>query len=128
MNKGLPQVEFLKTQLVSAGNDYICNTALPESSASVLFLGPFQGEIVRWNMTVATLAHYRLAETESTAPQRLFDRPFIEILHEAEGVFPLRVGLDLAVIDETVIKKTIIMMRNYKRLVIGQIQFGVSHT
>jgi hypothetical protein len=129
MNNDLPQVEAFRAQLDKLGSDYICNTPLPESYASVLFLGPFQVNAVVWNMTVATLVHYRLLETQSiaAAQRRHFDRPFIEIMQGAEGVFPLRVGLDLAVIDEAVIKKTIIMIRNYKRLAIGQIQFGATN-
>lgn len=130
MNNDLPQVEAFRAQLDKLGSDYICNTSLPDSIASVLFLGNFQGEIVLWNMTVATLAHYRLHESQSIAPAQksILNCPFIEIIEGTEGVFPLRVGLDLAEIDEPVIKKTIIMIRNYKRLVIGTIQFGVSNT
>ena len=40
----------------------------------------------------------------------------------------LNVGLDLKTIDEAVINKTIIMIRNYKRLRIGRNEFGSMHT
>ena len=54
--------------------------------------------------------------------------PFIEIIEADEGIYSLNVGLDLKTIDEAVIKKTIIMIRNYKRLRIGRIEFGSMHT
>ena len=130
MYKAYPQVETLRTQLAELGSDYICNTRLPGTSASVLFLGQFQDHTVVWKMTLVTLAHYRLAEAEvvvTTEPRR-FIRQFIYIKEGTDGVYQLNVGLDLPVIDESVIKKTIIMIRNYKRLVIGQIEFGIACT
>ena len=80
-------------------------------------------------MTLGTLAHYRQAETDvdSAAAQALFRCPFIEIDEGVDGVYQIRVGLDLAIIDDPVIKKTIIMIRNYKRLVIGKIEFCSGH-
>lgn len=81
-------------------------------------------------MTLATLAHYRRAETDSVsaAAHANFTCQFIEIKEGVEGVYQIRVGLDLAEIDDAVIKKTIIMIRNYKRLVIGKIEFGAAKT
>lgn len=130
MHKDFPGVQALKSQLESSGSDYSCWTSLPASSATVVFLGPFQGHTVVWNMTLSTLEHYRAAEVgfQSSAKNNHFDRPFIEILEVVEGVFSLGVGLDIAVIDEPAIKKTIIMIRNYKSLALGKIQFGVVNT
>lgn len=130
MYKAYPQVETLRTRLAELGSDYICNTGLPDTSVSVSFLGKFQGKIVAWNMTLATLMHYRLSERDAIATTEpwLVICPFIEIKEGVEGVYQLKVGLDLSVIDEPVIKKTIIMIRNYKRLVIGKIEFGTAST
>lgn len=130
MSHDFPRVQALKSRQASSDSDYSCRTSLPDVSATVIFLGPFQGHTVVWNMTVATLEYYRAAEvgSQSSAKNNLFDRPFIEILEDVEGVFSLGVGLDIAVIDEPVIKKTIIMIRNYKRLTLGKIQFGVANT
>ena len=44
------------------------------------------------------------------------------------AVYQLNVGLDLPIIDEPVIKKTIIMIRNYKLLAVGKIEFGIACT
>lgn len=130
MRTAFPQADVVRAQLEKLDSDYICTTCLPDTSASVSFLGPFQGHTVVWNMTVATLAHYRLAEAYviATTESRRFICPFIDIKKEADGGYQLNVGLDLPVIDEAVIKKTIIMIRNYKRLAIGKIEFGTAKT
>jgi len=124
-----PPAETFRTRLLALGSDYLCNTRLPDTSASVSFLGQFQGQHVVWNMTLATLAHYVLTEPDFIAAkaQGLRVSPFIEIMEGLEGVYQIRVGLDLAVIDEPVIRKTIIMIRNYKRLALGKIEFGAVH-
>lgn len=113
------QVQALDIQLAQLGRDFICTSQPPANRLQVRFIGPFQGRQVVWDMQLGTLLEHRLqAHSDSTFPC-----PFIEIEEGSEGVFPIKVGLDLAVIDEPVIKKTIIMVRNYKRLVIGKIEF-----
>lgn len=126
MSKSFPQIDSFRKQLHETGNDFVCNTPLPQSSASVLFLGKLHGEIVLWNMTLATLKHYGLIYSKEVSVTKAGSpiRPFIEINQGYEGIHILRVGLDLETIDEQVIKKTIIMVRNYKRLLIGKIEFG----
>jgi len=125
-----PKVEAFRTRLEQSGSDFICTSRLPAAVTTVSFLGQFQSQTVLWNMTLATLAHYRQSESAGIAGagQRLFNCPFIEIDAGVEGVFQLRVGLDLEIIDEPAIKKSIIMIRNYKRLVIGKIEFCSGNT
>jgi hypothetical protein len=124
------QVDAIRMQLQKLDSDFICCTSLPCLSASVLFLGPFQGQTVLWQMNLATLAHFRLSASNNSSPlsPELIFRPFIEIQGGDRGVMQLAVGLELEAIDEPVIKKTIIMMRNYKRLALGRIEFGSMHT
>ena len=126
MFEASPQVEALRTRLAKLGNDYICSNRLPGTTATVSFLGQFQGQTVVWEMRLATLAHCQLAEDDavSTSVQQRYTCPFIEVKEGVEGVYQLRVGLALAVIDEPAIKKTIIMIRNYKRLAIGKIELS----
>ena len=126
MTQEFPQVAAFRTRLQKSGDDFICSSPLPCTSAFVSFLGPFQGQVVLWNMTLATLKHLRsLAAVATPATDgAILLRSFIEIHQGNDGVLELAVGLDLEIIDEPVIKKTIIMIRNYKRLVIGKIEFG----
>lgn len=111
--------QALEQQLKQLARDFICSTPLPDSRVQLRFLGPFQGQTVVWNMQLGILSHYRQqAGSASACPC-----PFIEIAQGNEGVYAIAVGLDLAAIDEPVIRKTIIMVRNYKRLKIGCIEF-----
>jgi hypothetical protein len=130
MGKVYKQVEAFKLALNSSGGDFICHTDLPATHSQVTFAGTFQGETVCWNMTIATLDHYRLTSKadKPAIEQQKYRCPFIEIAEGIEGVYPLSVGLDLPVIDEPVIKKAIIMIRNYKKLLVGKIEFGGTHT
>ena len=81
-------------------------------------------------MTLATLTHFQANDNRhiSATGAGTFKGPYIEIRDGSESVFQIQVGLDLPIIDEQVIRKTIIMIRNYKRLAIGRIEFGSMHT
>lgn len=111
-------VKLLTLQLEQSGRDFICTTSLPDTSASVRFVGQFMGNSVVWDMHLTHLSSYRKTPGNPAAPC-----PFIEIKAVSDDVYPVTVVLDLPTIDEPVIKKTIIMLRNYKRLVIGKIEF-----
>jgi hypothetical protein len=121
------QVHSFSLLLQQRQADFICTTDLPASTAAVAFIGHFQGQTVLWQMTLATLQHYRQTQSAAAANPNCFSKPFIDILPGQQGGFPLHVGLELEVIDEAVIKKTIIMLRNYKRLAIGRMEFGSMH-
>ena len=114
MSEELSAADWLKNRLNKTGADFICESPLPAQSASISFLGPFDGQPVVWNMTLAAIQNA--------------EKPYIEIQQECNGVYPLYVGLALPVIDEPVIKKAIIMIRNYKRLAHGRLEFGSMHT
>ena len=107
-------LESVRTRLSKQGVDFICDTPLPDISASIFFLGPFYGETIVWNMTLDVI--------------KIGEKPYLEIQQGNNGIYPVSVGLALPVIDTPVIKKTIIMIRNYKRLAIGRIEFGGMHT
>ena len=130
MTTDLPHIETFRNRLQQLGADYVCIVPLPATSTSVSFLGSFQGQTVLWNMTLATLQYFRSQESGNISDKDagIYTRPFIEIDAGKEGVFNIRVGLELELVDEPVIKKSIIMIRNYKRLAIGRIEFGSMHT
>ena len=122
MAKEESPVAVLSSLLAQTGGDYLCASALPDTAVYVQFLGPFQKRIVAWDATLYTLTRYyqdHPAENISTL-QLCASRPFIEITPSAAGSYSLKVGLNLPTIDAPVIKKTIIMIRNYKRLRLGR--------
>lgn len=128
-HESLP-VEAFRTELQILGRDFSCPTALPAGAVTVSFIGVFQGQSVQWQMTLATLSHWQTFSSKAhcDVDSKLFNQPFIEIDEGHGGVFPIRVGLDLALIDEPVIRKTIIMVRNYKCLALGRSGFGNAPT
>jgi len=129
MNTIFPKVAAFSVQLEKLNIDFVGTSQIPYTSASVSFLGLFQGQTVLWNMTLTTLSHFQsnVSKNISATQSGLSNRPFIEIHDGNEGVFKILVSLDIELIDEPAIIKTIIMIRNYKRLAVGRIAFGSMH-
>lgn len=99
--------------------DFNCHTTLPAKMVTVTFRGLFQGRTVTWEMSLGTLEHFRTIAAHAEEHRC----PFIEISEGLGECHQLKVGLELELIDEPVIRKTIIMIRNYKRLATGKLEF-----
>lgn len=97
---------------------------LAAHQARFSFAGRFQNQDVLWDTTLVTLAHYH--HEQPSAPQALERFPFLEIGAETATGRVLRVALDIEQIDEPAILRTIIMIRQYKRLHEGRHEFGVA--
>jgi hypothetical protein len=129
-NAGMAQqqtaAESLAALLAQSGTDYLCLSTLPDSVVRVRFLGRFQDRPVAWEATIYTLQRYHEEQgAHSTAAARIpSGRPFIDIAPSTDGSIQLTVGLNLEVIDAPAIKKTIIMVRNYKRLRVGRMEWA----
>lgn len=88
------------------------------------FEGMFEGRRVNWQCQLSTLSYIA---SQGGQPQQ---RQFIEIHPPADNdsapipVLRISIGLDLPQIDQSAIDKTIIMIRNYRRLRIGRHEFG----
>ncbi|HQU14668.1 MAG: hypothetical protein B7Z66_04905 [Chromatiales bacterium 21-64-14] len=105
------------------GADYQFEWVLPGEQARVRFAGDFEGRAVLWHMTLYTLACYgRGSVTASGPPAPL--RSFMEIRQDETGTFRLEVGLNTPILDEPAIRKTIVMIRNYRRLSWGRREWG----
>jgi hypothetical protein len=90
--------------------------------AHFAFTGPFDGQEVVWDATLVTLdAYHRAQPPEARSVQR---HSFMEIGHAGTNGRAVRIGLDIPAIDEAVILRAIIMMRQYKRLRVGRHEFG----
>lgn len=98
----------------------------PTASAVFNFSGRFAGREVLWHCQLVTLAS--IARQSQCRQQRQFieilSNPGAELAESAE--LQIRIGLNVAAIDAAVIEKTIIMIRNYKRLQIGRYEYGDS--
>lgn len=113
-------VDGLAALLAASGADYLCLSAVPDSVVRVRFLGRFQDRPVAWDAAIYTLRRYR----EERHAQSLAELPFIEIAPCADGSYQLTIGLDLAIIDEPAIRKAVVMVRNYKRLRVGRMEWA----
>lgn len=95
---------------------------LPQQ-ARFAFAGRFAGQEMNWDATLLTLDAWHKSQPPTTHPVRR--RSFIEIDAAATQGRDVRIVLDVPAIDEAVILRTIIMLRQYKRLRIGRHEFGV---
>ena len=112
----------LALESLLADRDYLCAGELPAAKASVRFLGPFRGRQVAWNMTLCALQG--LAGKPRSTLHGGSSRSFMEVAAASGGAFSLTVGLDLGVIDEPTVRKTLVMVRNFKRLDLGRHEWG----
>lgn len=91
--------------------------------ARFLFTGRFEGKEVVWDAHLYTLAYYvnQVAEFSQSAPAI---RQFIEVGDTNKNGRRIEIGLNLKSIDNGAIMKTIIMIRQYKRLAVGRHEYG----
>lgn len=119
-------VHALAALLADSCKDYLCVSPLPASVVHLRFLGRFQDRPVVWDATIHALGlPHEDRGTQNAAALRIpTARSFIDIAPAGGETFRLTVGLNLDLIDEPVIRKTIIMIRNYKRLRLGRMEWG----
>ena len=100
-----------KAELAASGADYQCLTPLDARAVRLRFIGRFRGQEVVWDAELLALG-------EDAAAQ------FIEIGAPGPQGVALRVGLRRDSIDRPTLLKTLIMVRNYKRLRPGRHLFN----
>ena len=108
--------------LEQQNREFIYTVPALDDCAQVRFLGRFDKRPVLWDATIMTLGHYHAKHGSQEIANR--ERQFIEIDDTAGDIRRIRIGLQLDHIDEPVILKTIIMVRNYKRLHTGRHEFA----
>jgi len=95
-------------------------------AAHFTFSGRFQNQEIVWDTTLFTLTHYHADQPQSA--ESVVRTAFLEIGGESAHGRAIRVALDIPRIDEPAILRTIIMIRNYKRLHPGRHEFGEPRT
>lgn len=94
-----------------------------DQCARIRFTGSFQGNPVIWHAQIMTLQYWCEHASPGTTANEC--RQFIDIRPgNTPGQFALDVALGTCRIDHPTILKTIIMIRNYKRLATGRHEFG----
>jgi hypothetical protein len=118
-------VDDLKKRLARSGKDYEVLGPLGAARVRVRFLGTFVGTEVVWDATVVALQQCHRDRPPASLSQRAGQlRQFIEIGDQTPVGVRLTVGLAVRTIDEPTVRKTIVMIRNYKRLRRGRHEFG----
>jgi hypothetical protein len=83
------------------------------------FPGPFEGRTVTWDATFVALGDPEMRAGSGTSAGN-----FIEIGADGPNGVAIRVGLQVARIDAPTIRKTMIMIRRYRRLRRGRHDYG----
>jgi hypothetical protein len=107
-------------QLANQQKKFELLTPLGAATCHFRCTGPFQGELIIWDAYLQTLSYY----VRNHARHNPSVRQFIEVGDMGEHGRLIRIGLNLPIIDEPVILKTLIMIRQYKRLAPGRHEFG----
>jgi hypothetical protein len=103
----------------------ICYTLLaaPDSGqAHFTFSGRFQNREIVWDASLLTLARYHSGQPAASQP--VVRSAFLDIGSAGAHGRAIRIALDIDQIDEPAILRSIIMIRNYKRLRPGRHEFG----
>jgi hypothetical protein len=93
-----------------------------EKWARIRFDGPFQGTQVTWEVTVMTLAHHAGGLPRDVQGRGL--RQHIDVAPVKDGRGQITVVLALPRIDLPALRKTVIMVRQWKRLGPGRHEYG----
>ena len=117
------EITAFKQKIADTDHDFECLTPLGGGHARFRFIGNFAGEPVIWDAHLYTLAYY-VYEVEKKAQVGGSARQFIQVADEGKMGRRLEVGLNLPMIDDSAILKTIIMIRQYKRLAYGRHEYG----
>jgi hypothetical protein len=105
----------------AAERDYRLIGTPHDDHVHVRFTGPFLGRQVTWDARIVTLAHAARSRPANGTSEL---RQFIEVGRDNGGTRQLRIGLNVDHIDGPAILKTIIMIRQYRRLQEGRHEYG----
>ena len=98
--------------------------------ASFEFKGHFHNQPVIWQCTLQTLEHHYqslIATQQISETENVMLKKFIQIQDNKSSTPHIHIGLDVDCIDEPTIRKTIIMVHNYKKLHAGRHEYGTSY-
>ena len=97
------------------GFSYWLLEPLAAQRARIRFEGSFEGRPATWDATLLALGEL------SDSTER---RGYLDIGEPETAARPIEIGLEVAAVDEAVILRTILMVRQYRRLRRGRWRFG----
>ena len=114
--------EQFESVCLSEGKTFQQLDTCEDQYAHFRFTGIFAQKSLIWDAHLYTLAYYFNRVVESSQPHRV--KQFIEVGEHTCNGRRIDIGLHLPVIDEPAIIKTMIMIRQYKRLASGRYEYG----
>jgi hypothetical protein len=129
-SKSAESIEAFKRQIAKSDQTFLALSPIPALKTHIQFLGRLADTEVLWDATVQTLASHLHECQSEAAPAKKSPRDkaiqhtvdldsFMLVDPPVNGVSPLKVVLPVPMIDEPTLRKTIIMIRCYKRLKVG---------
>jgi len=112
--------EQFEQDLASRREKYALLSPLDKGSCHVRFSGPFLGNLIIWDAYLYTLSYYVKEHAHAETPVR----QFIDVGEFTAQGRTIQIGLNVPSIDEPVILKTLVMVRQYKPLAPGRHEYG----
>lgn len=116
-------IDAFNQQLIDANRDFEIVSLVNDDYAHFRFTGDFEGQPTLWDAHLYTLAYY-VTEVAKPVRQHASIRQFIHVDDVGIAGRKIEIGLNLPAIDEAAMLKTIIMIRQYKRLAYGHHEYG----
>lgn len=116
-------ITAFKQQLALSSLDYEPVSTLDNRYVRFRFVGEFMGESIIWDAHLYTLAYY-IHEIANLSQPESSTRQFIHVGDVGKMGRKIEIGLNLPLIGEPAIIKTMIMIRQYKRLSNGCHEYG----
>jgi len=116
-------ITAFKQKLTDSGLNYELLNTSGNGYLRFRFIGEFLGEPIIWDAHLYTLAYY-VYEVANLSQPKSSVRQFIHVGDVDKMGRKIEIGLSLSLIDEPVIIKTMIMVRQYKRLTNGRHEYG----
>jgi len=122
-------IKSLSEKLTLSGRDYELLNKESTACVNIRFIGAFNNRHVVWNAKIQTLKNKFNARLQSLAAgtEEHQLRQSIDISQNNDH-YAINIALNLQQIDEAAIKRTIIMIRKYKRLHSGCHEYGETIT
>ncbi len=116
-------ISDFKHELSSLGTDFAQLSPFNQDYQHIRFIGPFTGQDIIWDAHVYTLSYF-VHQLNTLTPSSSSVHAFLEVGNENERGRKIEIGLHLPYLDVPSLKKTIIMVRQYKRLALGRYEYG----
>jgi hypothetical protein len=124
-NQSQRAAKSLAEKLINTGQSYELVERISAARVLICFTGLFHHALTIWQADIRTLED-KFSGLPLEHGQHSF-RQSIEILENNES-YSINIALSLNEVDDAAIKRTIIMVRKYKRLQLGYYEYGEAIT